>query len=283
MQEEIIQDRLENNLIKCFSVLHKTLYVLGSTRVIIKDRVVERPNNGWLNLYSFFLVLCALFSETYLQVFYFDAFFHRNAIMYYTSLFGTVTQYLSYIMSLISARFTKVEENVIIYSKLQKIDRILKLSHDSYYTDFQAKVQNGTLLLICVFFPIGFYTHSAGLMDKPIYTALLAPALLILYLDLLLYGSLIYFIAVRVSIFNKMMKNHIDKCLNEQPELKLPKTAVQMFLSLLNPSYDRIEDTLELNRWSECIQELLKSYKMINDIFNFQVSCLPTSAVYVTM
>lgn len=276
MAESVVSDHiLEKNILKCFSGLHRTQYFLGSVRTVMRGRVVELPNIRH-NLYSLVFVVCAAFSEVYYQTFYYRAFYHKNKMMFYSCFIGTCFGFFSYNTCLFVSRFTNRDLNVKIYYNLQKIDRILQLTHISYFTDFQATFQNRLNAMICFFFPLGFLLHAWAILDRPMMIGFLIPSILTIYVDNLLLGALLYYIAVRLSIFNKMVENHIGIYEDENREPNSSGTLVKMIMSLVIPSYDRIDNTLEWNRWLKCVQQTLKSYEMINEIFNYQVSFINT-------
>lgn len=274
MPEGVVSEKiLEKNIIKCFSGLRRWQFFLGSNRTVMRGRVVELPNK-WHNLYSLMFVVGAAICETYFQMFYFQAFYFRTTIMFYSCLVGTLFVYSSYNTCLFTARFMNRDLNVQIYYMLQKIDTILQLNRDHYYTDFQATVHNRTNALICFFFPILYSLHIWSI-SGPICAEFLIPPLMTIHVEILLFYGFLYYIAVRLTIFNKMLKNCIaiiGKNNGETPKNNSQRTIVGMMLSLVKPSYDQIDNALEFNRWLECILQILKSYEMINEIFNYQVS-----------
>lgn len=264
-----IVDRMDANLVKCFSPLYQMLMFLGCARISFKDHLVTTPT-VWQKLYTLFCIAAVTFSFFYLESYYYTTYYLEDTIIYMASITGILVQYISHFTNTIHTRFWDSESAVNLFLMLQKVDNTLSLKEFQCMKEQQYYWNLIVLVLIIAFFECGFIVHAMFTVEHPILTVFVGLGLLNVYVEIVLCASLIFFLAIRLRFLNKVIDYNFQvKCTAYFKEPIKPIVVNENFI-ITADSND--SNKLEIEKLLDCFKQILKLYKLITEIFSFPVS-----------
>lgn len=267
IQKLIPDNFIDDSLVNCFSPIHTTQVFLGSTRINIRNRLVKTPS-VFEKLYTLICIVAVSFSFGYFELTYYLDFHDKDTTVFIACIIGAFVQHASYLSNMINVRFCNSKLAVKIFNKLQKIDNILPLNEIKNLKIVQYHWNIAGLLLIIVPFLCGYIIHVFATVDYPILTVFSAMGLLSIYLELLLAGSLISYLTIRLRFLNKIIQYNLHMKHGDCKSRQTPVVVIERFIisSELNA-----DNNLDLNKFVMCLKEILKLYKMINEVFSYPV------------
>ncbi|XP_075972490.1 uncharacterized protein LOC142974210 [Anticarsia gemmatalis] len=233
---------LDDSFVKCFAPIHVLQAFLGSSRINIKNNSVTYITLEQ-KLYTFIWIIGFSVSFAYFVLHFYKIYYDKDTILQVTHIIGAFIQYASYLCNIIHVRFFENVSSNQIYHTIQRIDDILLLKH--YKSLSQRQFYWNIIYLITIIFPFecGFALYVVMIVEYPLLTIFWAMGLLITYIELLLIGSLIYYLTLRLKYLNKIIEENVAAKSN----------------------------LVDLDKFLLSLKEILKSYKMITDVFSFTV------------
>lgn len=272
--ENLTQDILEENLVKCFSPFHVAQIIFGTNRIVIKDRFITNTS-AWQRLYTMLCLIMIGISASYFIAFY-KHFFSDNFVLCFIFTRVIDLQYLIYFGNLVQVKFFRPKDNIKIYLLLQKIDRILHLDGYDFLNKRHFILNLIVTVSIIVCNSICFWLYNFSLVDEPIHTTILFSfAIVAVYIEILAMLSLIYYLAIRLHFLNHIINTHLNNSKN------LISTKNNIW-NLLFPFTERFEE-LASSKYFSCktstfkiirssFKYILEAFRVISNIYSFQVS-----------
>lgn len=262
---------LEDNFLRNFFLFHYVLYILGGMRVNIQNNIISYTTFKQ-NLHAVVTIVAMTVSAAFYLRAYTDKYWGKDAIVLITCLFGCTMQYSSFLTNTLISKYTQRENNIQIYYMLQKLDRILQLEHNRYYSGFLVNMSLIITFLLLVFYTSGFLAHSYFLFTPldTMYTIPFCFGMLTTYFDMILGVSMIYFLIIRTRHLNQCIKMTASE---DRPKIKgKSKSLFKKILLFVIPNPKLYKESLQKEKWLKCVQQIINSYRIITDLYSYSVS-----------
>lgn len=207
MPLKIVTNKSKNYFLRCFRPIAIVQYVTGSSRINIGANRVY-PIKKLQNMYS--LLLMAIMSSA---AYYFETLYYRvyssNTIMFYCCAIGICWQHSGYICNMFNIRCLSKKEFQSIFSTIQKLDKILRLNNDKRLWRRQFIANILLVSLMTWAYLMNFLLQMFHTSEEPYLTLFLGLILVTLYTELLLTGSLINSLSLRLRFVNLAVKDKL--------------------------------------------------------------------------
>lgn len=260
---------LSHSFVKCFAPIHIAQFLLGSCRTNIKNNIVKSIS-AQQKLYSFIWILVFTVSFFYLSLHYFHEFYHKDTVLYVATVIGGLVQYISYLSNIINVRFFNNTSSKEVYILIQKIDDIMMLKQYRNLKNSQYYWNVVLVMLIVIPFECGFMSYMVLTVEYPALTVFWAVGLLNTCLDLLLTGSLIYYVTIRLKYLNKIIKYNLSSKNLRFVDCAQSDLNQDLVISLNTGGTD-CTPNISLNKFLFSLKQILRSYNKITEAFSFTV------------
>ncbi|GBP03628.1 hypothetical protein EVAR_2390_1 [Eumeta japonica] len=274
--ENLASDRLEDNFVKCFWPMHVIQMSLGSSRVDLINKYATQPT-ACQKIYTILWIFATVGSTLYLTNHFYITYHDDNISLYYILSTAGYMQSIPSILNLIHVRFFNGSENVELYVTMQKIDRAIGLDYIKTLNWRLFKFNLSYAFLITFVYLTIIMTVIYIKMKNPMFTIFLGFSIVSNYMETALQEYLMYFLATRLRCVNETLKAHLVR----NRRCQCSEDATDKDLHAILCDGDDYLIAPEINECFDCsmpsesavkpFKLALKSFKIINKTFNFQV------------
>lgn len=266
--EYLSNDILQEDFVRVFSPFLRFQWLLGSCRVDARDLFVTPPT-FYQKLYTILITtFVSLFPILTIPLYHYIISASDALTIFMTSLF-----WAQFVCNIIHVRFFNNESNVILYIKMQEIDRLMRTDVNKQKNSNTFETTYWTFIiimaLISVLFTFIFVCTVSGKYPYSYmisYCAIIFPNVSFI-VEICYCSHLIVYFFLRVRYINSIIATHIEhvQIETEDNNFKIPQNNLinQPAASPLDLS--SIETNIHLRKIFEC-------FNIFQKLYNFQVT-----------
>lgn len=212
------EDILDASLAMCLAPIHVAQLLVSSTRADIRNCFVT-PTTKLQKICTILFVFLVTISFYYFVLCFIEKFSSVPSEYYYAPIASMSMIYVTFAVNICNARFFKSEKSVRLYLMLQKVDRLLKLDdtesmNQLLYACLITVVPLSLILQIVGSLVVGWVMY--GVKEKVIFGLPYNICIVVVYFDLLLCASSIWYIRVRLQFLNTVIRYNVMNYENTQ-------------------------------------------------------------------
>ncbi|XP_063380289.1 uncharacterized protein LOC134666914 [Cydia fagiglandana] len=261
IREYLSENLLDNNFVKLISPVYTAQLILGTSCLVMSGNLVSTITL-YQKIYSIIWIITVSGSFYYFVLSYYISYYDKEKTLFYTFAFGLLVQYVSYLLNIFHARFLKSKESVGVFLKIQKVDRFLE-NKNLNVVDPGYYLNRVWLGYIITNFGSGFSIFVYSQIDKPLYTVPMGCAILSLYLEIVLTGSCIYYLAQRLQHLNTIIEKNI---VNKKQNIDIRKIDVPGFTNV-----GEAHKIIGLKDLTKILTSILKLFHESSNLFTFEI------------
>lgn len=264
------QKPINSDLFRAFSCFRKLQYLIGSSRIKVKDGFIGPPTI-YQKTYTFIIIIGVTLLYVALDAFYLSYYKDRDHILYLCGVIAIILHYSAYALNLVHVRFCNNDDYIDFCVRLQELDDIMKISRVRLNSVLRRVCKLNVIILVGVFFSISL----SSLLDGSIPVVLTAYTTTFsetsFMLDLFLCSNIMAYFAIRMRVLNSILVNHLNRDLVDKEFHILSKEYVRKLVQ--NTHNFKFDDT------DVYLRKILKCFTEFQNLHQFQV-CLPNYINY---
>lgn len=269
MNESITNNILEDVFVKTFSPFHKLQFIIGSNRVNIKSRLVLTPTI-LQKLYT--IIFITVTTTLYINMLsIYQMRFKNNYSVYLVCLCYFFIYYMTYLFTIIHARFVYNENNHKFILRMQALDRMMTIHKN---LDLYKPLYNSNLKSVLFYLIISTVTYTLTLY-RNIFEGLIFFGIfyssICCGLEWLHISNIVMYLYTRLQFTNAIMINHLESELNtiSQTNLHMNVTSKKYMRFYASKTRD-----FKIDCTDKYLKDLLHIFNNFQDLYRFEV-CKP--------
>ncbi|XP_031763336.2 uncharacterized protein LOC116412714 [Galleria mellonella] len=262
--EYLSKDILDEEFMKMFAPLERVQMALGCYRVDSKHRFVTEPTL-YQRIYTIILtaiatVLYTLMSKMILKNFYEDYYVYNSCLVI------IVLHWCLLYSNVIHVRFVNSEANAKFYIKLQKVEHVMKTSHNKTLNIIMYRLNLATITLLLSTYIILYLIVCINDLQLAVLAIGTTYFQIVYMLEFAHFTNLLFYFTIRIQLVNGIIINHLK--LYNGPKLmsKIEAPTKNFFIKLTREAHNLVLCDIDVY-----LKELLESYSIFQDIYKFQI------------